>query len=132
MHIDEWWGVTLTGDKKAVKALSELMNINKALFQKLYKERVDTIEELVNKVYEKTPVHERLFLDFVREHLPNLRRYLQIKLPSNPQMISSIEYEIYISSAEIDCEYPYDARDCIITFFNRVPELIDLNKGKID
>ncbi|MEC0323739.1 hypothetical protein P8791_21740 [Bacillus subtilis] len=60
----------------------------------------------------------------IKSQLPNLKRCLQFELPYNSQLISSIEYEIYISSAETDCEYPYDARDCIITFFQRIPEII--------
>ncbi|AQS44226.1 hypothetical protein LSG23_09575 [Bacillus velezensis] len=124
----EWWGVTLTGNQKTVKALSELMGINKTLFQNLYKVQADTIEELVNKLYEQVPEYEKKFLKYLNEQLPNLRRYLQFELPYNLQLISSIEYEIYISDAEIDCEYPHDARDCIITFFQRVPEIIDLHK----
>ncbi|MBG8575287.1 hypothetical protein [Bacillus subtilis] len=124
----EWWGVILTGNQKTVKALSELLDINKALFQNLYKVQADTIEELVNKLYELVPEYEKKFLNYVNEQLPNLRRYLQVELPYNPKLVSSIEYEIYISSAEIDCEYPFDARGCIITFFQRVPEIIDLYK----
>ncbi|MED4848315.1 hypothetical protein [Bacillus atrophaeus] len=126
--MDKWWGVTLSGDEKAVKALSELMDINKTLFENLYKEKADTIEEHVRKLYEHVPEYETKFLEFIDDQLPNLRRYLQFELPYNPQLISSIEYEIYISSAEIDCEYPFDARGCIITFFQRVPEIIDLHK----
>ncbi|WP_332276261.1 hypothetical protein [Bacillus subtilis] len=124
----EWWGVTLTGNQKTVKALSELMDINKALFENLYKVQADKIEELVNKLYEQVPEYEKKFLKYVNEQLPNLRRCLQVELSYNAQLISSIEYEIYISSAEIDCEYPYDARDCIITFFQRAPEMIDFYK----
>ncbi|MDR4182351.1 hypothetical protein [Bacillus subtilis] len=124
----EWWGVTLTGDEIAINALSELMDINKALFENLYKVQADTIEELVNKLYEQVPEYEKKFLNYVNEQLPNLRRYLKVELPYNPKLVSSIEYEIYISSAEIDCEYPFDARGCIITFFQRVPEIIDLYK----
>ncbi|KAF2421594.1 hypothetical protein [Bacillus subtilis] len=124
----EWWGVTLTGNQKTVKALSELMDINKALFQNLYKVQADTIEELVNKLYEQVPEYEKKFLKYLNEQLPNLRRYLQVELPYSAQLISSIEYEIYISSAEIDCEYPFDARGCIITFFQRIPEIIGLYK----
>lgn len=120
----EWWGVTLTGNQKTVKALSELMDINKTLFQNLYKVQADTIEELVNKLYEQVPEYEKKFLKYVNEQLPNLRGYLQVELPYNPKLISSIEYEIYISSAEIDCEYPFDARGCIITFFQWIPEII--------
>ncbi|WP_142353854.1 hypothetical protein, partial [Bacillus velezensis] len=41
----KWWGVTLTGNQKTVKALSELMTINKTLFENLYKVQSDTIEE---------------------------------------------------------------------------------------
>ncbi|AMR46939.1 hypothetical protein ACMX8W_10765 [Bacillus subtilis] len=124
----EWWGVTMTGNQKTVKALSELMDINKTLFENLYKVQTDTIEELVNKLYEQVPGYEKKFLKYVNEHLPILKRCLQFELPYNPQLISSIKYEIYISSAEIDCEYPFDARGCIITFFQRVPEIIDLYK----
>ncbi|MCY8997962.1 hypothetical protein [Bacillus inaquosorum] len=127
----EWWGVTLTGNQKTIKALSELMDINKTLFENLYKVQADTIEELVNKLYEQVPEYEKKFLKFVNEQLPNLRKYLQFELPYNPQLISSIEYEIYISGAEIDCEYPFDARDCIITFFQRLPEIIDLYKEEL-
>ncbi|MED0777555.1 hypothetical protein P4T08_18115 [Bacillus siamensis] len=126
--MDKWWGVTLSGDEKAVKALSELMDINKALFENLYKVQADTIEEHVNKLYEQVPEYEKKFLKFVNEQLPNLKRYLQHELPYNPHLICSIQYDIYISGAEIDCEYPLDARDCIITFFQRVPEIIDLYK----
>ncbi|MGD1413457.1 hypothetical protein [Bacillus stercoris] len=126
--MDKWWGVTLNGDERAVKALSELMDINKTLFENLYKVQTDTIEELVNKLYEQVPDYEKKFLKYVNEQLPNLKRYLQVELPYSAQLISSIEYEIYISSAEIDCEYPFDARDCIITFFQRAPEIIDLYK----
>ncbi|MEN4815337.1 hypothetical protein ABEG99_18745 [Bacillus velezensis] len=126
--MDKWWGVTLNGNERAVKALSELMDINKTLFENLYKVQVDTIEELVNKLYEQVPEYEKKFVKYVNERLPNLRRCLQFELPYNPQLISSMEYEIYISSAEIDCEYPYDARGCIITFFQRVPEMINLYK----
>lgn len=126
MHLDKWWGVTLNGDERAVKALSELMDINKTLFENLYKVHANTIEEHVNKLYEQVPEYEKKFLKFVNEQLPNLKRYLQFEIPYNPQLISSIEYEIYISGAEIDCEYPFDARGCIITFFQRVPEIIDL------
>ncbi|WP_131796889.1 hypothetical protein [Bacillus spizizenii] len=126
--MDKWWGVTLNGDERAVKALSELMNINKALFENLYKVHANTIEEHVNKLYEQVPEYEKKFLKYVNEQLPNLKRYLQVELPYSAQLISSIEYEIYISSAEIDCEYPFDARDCIITFFQRAPEIIDLYK----
>ncbi|UIS26610.1 hypothetical protein Goe14_01660 [Bacillus phage vB_BsuS-Goe14] len=128
----EWWGVTLTGNQKTVKALSELMDINKALFQNLYKVQADTIEELVNKLYEQVPEYEKKFLKYVNEQLPNLRRCLQVELPYNTQLISSIEYEIYISSAEIDCEYPFDARDCIITFFQRIPEIIGSYKEELN
>ncbi|RJS52974.1 hypothetical protein CJ480_14680 [Bacillus subtilis] len=128
MHLDKWWGVTLNGDERAVKALSELMDINKTLFENLYKVQTDTIEELVNKLYEQVPDYEKKFLKYVNEQLPNLKRYLQVELPYSAQLISSIEYEIYISSAEIECEYPFDARDCIITFFQRAPEIIDLYK----
>ncbi|MCY8122419.1 hypothetical protein P8860_22220 [Bacillus spizizenii] len=124
----EWWGVTLNGNEKAVKALSELLDINKALFENLYKVQAQTIEELVNKLYEQVPEYEKKFLKYVNEQLPNLKRYLQVELPYNAQLISSIEYEIYISSAEIDCEYPFDARGCIITFFQWVPEIIGLYK----
>ncbi|AYK63173.1 hypothetical protein [Bacillus subtilis] len=124
----EWWGVTLTGNQKTVKALSELMDINKTLFENLYKVQTDTIEELVNKLYEQVPGYEKKFLKYVNEQLPNLKRYLQVELPYSAQLISSIEYEIYISSAEIDCEYPFDARGCIITFFQRAPAIIDLYK----
>lgn len=120
----EWWGVTLTGDEIAINALSELMDINKALFENLYKVQADTIEELVNKLYEQVPEYEKKFLNYVNDHLPILKRCLQFELPYNPQLISSIEYENYISSAEIDCEYPFDARDCIITFFQRMQEII--------
>ncbi|CAI6267775.1 hypothetical protein [Bacillus subtilis] len=77
----EWWGVTLTGNQKTVKALSELMDINKALFQNLYIVQADTIEELVNKLYEQVPEYEKKFLKYVNEQLPNLRRYLQVELP---------------------------------------------------
>ena len=127
-----WWGVTLTGSTKTVKALSELMEINKELFENLYKVQIDTIEELVNKLYEQVPEYEKKFLKYVNEQLPNLRRCLQVELPYNTQLISSIEYEIYISGAEIDCEYPFDARGCIITFFQRVPEIIDLHREELD
>ncbi|WP_142396854.1 hypothetical protein [Bacillus atrophaeus] len=130
--MDEWWGVTLSGDKKAVKALSKLMVINKMLFENLYKEKANTIEEHVNKIYEKVPKYERLFMDFVREQLPNLKRYLQMNLPYNPQLISSIEYDIYISGAEVDCQYPGDARGCIITFFQRTPEIIELYREELN
>ncbi|WP_340191450.1 hypothetical protein [Bacillus amyloliquefaciens] len=123
-----WWGVTLTGNQKTVKALSELMEINKTLFENLYKVHANTIEEHVNKLYEQVPEYEKKFLKFVNEQIPNLRMCLQFELPYNPQLISSIEYEIYISGAEIDCEYPFDARGCIITFFQRVPEIIDLHR----
>lgn len=108
------------------------MDINKTLFENLYKVHANTIEEHVNKLYEQIPEYEKKFLKFVNEQLPNVKRYLQFELPYNHQLISSIEYEIYISSAEIDCEYPYDARDCIITFFQRVPEIIDLHKGELN
>lgn len=54
----EWWGVTLNGNQKAVKALSKLMDINKVLFENLYKVQADTIEELVNKLYEQVPEKE--------------------------------------------------------------------------
>ncbi|KDE22839.1 hypothetical protein EF83_15630 [Bacillus subtilis] len=118
----------MTGDEIAINALSELMDINKALFENLYKVQADTIEELVNKLYEQVPEYEKKFLNYVNEHLPILKRCLQFELPYNPQLISSIEYEIYISSAEIDCEYPFDARGCIITFFQRMQEIIDLYK----
>lgn len=128
MHLDKWWGVTLNGDERAVKALSELMDINKTLFENIYKVHANTIEEHVNKLYDKVPEYEKKFLKFINNQLPNLKRYLQFELPYSPQLMSSIEYEIYISSAEIDCEYPYDARGCIITFFQRVPEIIDLYK----
>lgn len=128
MHLDKWWGVTLNGDERAVKALSELMDINKTLFENIYKVHANTIEEHVNKLYEQVPDYEKKFLKYVNEQLPNLKRYLQVELPYSAQLISSIEYEIYISSAEIDCEYPFDARDCIITFFQRAPEIIDLYK----
>ncbi|WEY79752.1 hypothetical protein P5667_11515 [Bacillus velezensis] len=127
-----WWGVTLTGNQKTVKALSELMEINKTLFENLYKVHANTIEEHVNKLYEQVPEYEKKFLKFVNEQIPNLRMCLQFELPYNPQLISSIEYEIYISGAEIDCQYPYDARDCIITFFQRVPELINLYREVLD
>lgn len=128
MHLDKWWGVTLNGDERAVKALSELMDINKTLFENIYKVHANTIEEHVNKLYDKVPEYEKKFLKFINNQLPNLKRYLQFELPYSPQLMSSVEYEIYISSAEIDCEYPYDARGCIITFFQRVPEIIDLYK----
>ncbi|MCY7919027.1 hypothetical protein [Bacillus vallismortis] len=128
----EWWGVTLTGNQKTIKALSELMDINKTLFENLYKVQADTIEELVNKLYEQVPEYEKKFLKYVNEQLPNLRRYLQVELPYNPQLISSIEYEIYISSAEIDCEYPFDARGCIITFFQRMQEIIGSYKEDLN
>ncbi|ATC53282.1 MULTISPECIES: hypothetical protein [Bacillus amyloliquefaciens group] len=128
----KWWGVTLTGNQKTVKALSELMTINKTLFENLYKVQSDTIEELVNKLYEQVPEYEKKFLKFVNEQIPNLRMCLQFELPYNPQLISSIEYEIYISGAEIDCEYPHDARDCIITFFQRIPEIIGSYKEELD
>ncbi|MGY8613866.1 hypothetical protein [Bacillus velezensis] len=124
----EWWGVTLTGNQKTVKALSELMDINKTLFENIYKVHANTIEEHVNKLYDQVPEYEKKFLKFVNSQLPNLRICLQFELPYNPQLISSIEYEIYISGAEIDCEYPFDARGCIITFFQRVPEIINLYK----
>lgn len=114
----------MTGDEIAINALSELMDINKALFENLYKVQADTIEELVNKLYEQVPEYEKKFLNYVNDHLPILKRCLQFELPYNPQLISSIEYENYISSAEIDCEYPFDARDCIITFFQRMQEII--------
>ncbi|MCP9298330.1 hypothetical protein [Bacillus halotolerans] len=114
----KWWGVTLTGNQKTVKALSELMDINKTLFENLYKVQADTIEELVNKLYEQFPEYEKKFLKFVNEQLPNLKRCLQFELPYNSQLISSIEYEIYISSAETDCEYPYDARVALLLSFN--------------
>ncbi|MEC1408877.1 hypothetical protein [Bacillus halotolerans] len=126
--MDKWWGVTLNGDERAVKALSELMDINKTLFENIYKVHANTIEEHVNKLYDKVPEYEKKFLKFINNQLPNLKRYLQFELPYSPQLMSSVEYEIYISSAEIDCEYPYDARGCIITFFQRVPEIIDLYK----
>nr|CAF1786746.1 hypothetical protein NRS6116_04287 [Bacillus subtilis] len=77
MHLDKWWGVTLNGDERAVKALSELMNINKALFENLYKVHANTIEEHVNKLYEKVPEYEKKFLKFVNSQLPNLKRCLQ-------------------------------------------------------
>ncbi|WP_339181896.1 hypothetical protein NST56_10645 [Bacillus sp. FSL R5-0560] len=128
----EWWGVTLTGNQKTVKALSELMEINKALFENLYKVQTDTIEELVNKLYEQVPDYEKKFLKYVNEQLPNLKRYLQVELPYSAQLISSIEYEIYISSAEIDCEYPFDARGCIITFFQRMQEIIGSYKEDLN
>ncbi|MCA1233217.1 hypothetical protein LBW83_16515 [Bacillus velezensis] len=126
--MDKWWGVTLNGDEGAVKALSELMDINKTLFENLYKVHANTIEEHVNKLYELVPEYEKKFLKYINEQLPNLKRCLQFELPYDPQLISSIEYEIYISGAEIDCEYPFDARGCIITFFQRVPEIIDLHR----
>lgn len=128
MHLDKWWGVTLNGDERAVKALCELMDINKTLFENLYKVHANTIEEHVNKLYEQVPEYEKKFLKYINEQLPNLKRCLQFELPYDPQLISSIEYEIYISGAEIDCEYPFDARGCIITFFQRVPEIIDLHR----
>ncbi|MCC9021692.1 hypothetical protein [Bacillus nakamurai] len=123
-----WWGVTLNGNKGVVKALVQLLDINKTLFENLYKVQADTIEELINKLYERVPEYEKKFLKFANEQLPNLKRCLQFELPYNPQLISSIEYEIYISGAEIDCEYPFDARGCIINFFQRVPDIIDLYK----
>lgn len=132
MHLDKWWGVTLSGDEKAVKALSELMDINKALFENLYKVQADTIEEHVKKLYEQVPEYEKKFLKFVNEQLPNLKRYLQYELPYNPHLICGIQYDIYISGAEIDCEYPHDARDCIITFFQRIPEIIGSYKEELD
>lgn len=132
MHLDKWWGVTLSGDEKAVKALSELMDINKALFENLYKVQADTIEEHVKKLYEQVPEYEKKFLKFVNEQLPNLKRYLQYELPYNPHLICKIQYDIYISGAEIDCEYPHDARDCIITFFQRIPEIIGSYKEELD
>lgn len=119
----DWWGVTLTGKYKTVKTLYQLMEINKELFENLYKVQIDTIEELVNKLYEQVPEYEKKFLKYVNEQLPNLKRYLQVELPYSAQLISSIEYEIYISSAQIDCEYPFDARGCIITFFQRMQEI---------
>ncbi|UJE04108.1 hypothetical protein [Bacillus subtilis] len=128
----KWWGVTLTGNQKTVKALSELMDINKTLFENLYKVQADTIEEHVNKLYERVPEYEKKFLKFVNEQLPNLRMCLQFELPYSAQLISSIEYEIYISSAEIDCEYPFDARGCIITFFQRMQEIIGLYKEELN
>ncbi|WAT23455.1 hypothetical protein O0R52_21995 (plasmid) [Bacillus halotolerans] len=124
----KWWGITLNGNEKTVKALSKLLGIIKTLFENLYKVQANTIEKHVRKLYEHVPEYETKFLEFVNEQLPNLRGYLQIELPYNPQLISSIEYEIYISSAEIDCEYPFDARGCIITFFQRIPEIIGLYK----
>ncbi|WJM64445.1 hypothetical protein [Bacillus velezensis] len=130
--MDKWWGVTLSGDEKAVKALSELMDINKALFENLYKVQADTIEEHVKKLYEQVPEYEKKFLKFVNEQLPNLKRYLQYELPYNPHLICSIQYDIYISGAEIDCEYPHDARDCIITLFQRIPEIIGSYKEELD
>ncbi|QIW80101.1 hypothetical protein [Bacillus tequilensis] len=126
--MDKWWGVTLNGDERAVKALCELMDINKTLFENLYKVHANTIEEHVNKLYELVPEYEKKFLKYINEQLPNLKRCLQFELPYDPQLISSIEYEIYIAGAEIDCEYPFDARGCIITFFQRVPEIIDLHR----
>ncbi|MCY9038867.1 hypothetical protein MOE77_18380 [Bacillus inaquosorum] len=128
----EWWGVTLTGNQKTVKALSELMEINKALFENLYKVQTDTIEELVNKLYEQVPDYKKKFLKYVNEQLPNLKRYLQVELPYSAQLISSIEYEIYISSAEIDCKIPFDARGCIITFFQRMQEIIGSYKEDLN
>ncbi|WP_152425464.1 hypothetical protein [Bacillus subtilis] len=119
----DWWGVTLTGKYKTVKTLYQLMDINKTLFENLYKVQADSIEELVNKLYEQVPEYEKKFLKYVNEQLPNLKRYLQVELPYSAQLISSIEYEIYISSAQIDCEYPFDARGCIITFFQRMQEI---------
>ncbi|WJM63829.1 hypothetical protein QTN46_09545 [Bacillus amyloliquefaciens] len=127
-----WWGVTLTGSMKTVKSLSELMEINKELFENLYKVQTDTIEEHVKKLYEQVPEYEKKFLKFVNEQLPNLKRYLQYELPYNPHLICSIQYDIYISGAEIDCEYPHDARDCIITFFQRIPEIIGSYKEELD
>ncbi|XAK55538.1 hypothetical protein AAHT66_15410 [Bacillus inaquosorum] len=127
-----WWGVTLTGSLKTVKALSELMEINKELFENLYKVQTDSIEELVNKLYEQVPEYEKKFLKYVNEQLPILKRCLQFELPYNPKLISSIEYENYISSAEIDCEYPFDARDCIITFFQRIPEIFGSYKEELN
>lgn len=98
MHLDKWWGVTLNGDERAVKALSELMDINKTLFENLYKVQTDTIEELVNKLYEQVPDYEKKFLKYVNEQLPNLKRYLQVELPYSAQLISSIEYEIFANT----------------------------------
>lgn len=128
MHLDKWWGVTLNGDEKTVKALSELMDINKTLFENLYKVHANTIEEHVNKLSEQVSEYEKLFLNFINEQLPILKRCLQFELPSSPQLIASIEYEIYISSAEVDCKYPFDARGCIIDFFKQIPEMINSYK----
>ncbi|MCY9308863.1 hypothetical protein MOF23_07750 [Bacillus inaquosorum] len=124
----DWWGVTLTGKYKTVKTLYQLMDINKKLFENLYKVQANTIKELVNKLYEQVPDYEKKFLKYVNEQLPILKRSLQFELPSSPQLIASIEYEIYISSAEVDCKYPFDARGCIIDFFKQVPEMINLYK----
>ncbi|MDQ4712041.1 hypothetical protein ACR6EC_20425 [Bacillus subtilis] len=128
----DWWGVTLTGKYKTVKTLYQLMDINKKLFENLYKVQADTIEELVNKIYEQVPEYEKKFLNFINKQLPILKRCLQFELPYSAQLISSIEYEIYISSAEIDCEYPFDARGCIITFFQRMQEIIGLYKEELN
>ncbi|MCY9156352.1 hypothetical protein [Bacillus haynesii] len=129
MNFDDWWGVTLSGDQKTVFALKDVMTVTKSIFENLYKEKTHTIEELVSKTYEKAPNHEKLFLNYISKRLPELKRNLQIELPADPQLLSSIEYEIYISSAEIDCYCPEDSRDCIISFFSKVLDLNDFLKN---
>ncbi|MEC1393702.1 hypothetical protein P9D26_10190 [Bacillus velezensis] len=84
----DWWGVTLTGKYKTVKTLYQLMVINKALFENLYKVQSDTIEEHVNKLYDQVPEYEKKFLKFVNSQLPNLRMCLQFELPYNPQLFT--------------------------------------------
>ncbi|TWK86261.1 hypothetical protein CHCC20333_3303 [Bacillus paralicheniformis] len=126
MSVRKWFGLE---DRYYLKnkinwCLDELLNqYHQALHNYFEIEDSKDVMDFKKKVNEKNlEKHDEIFVEWLfKEGIPAFK-ILNNTILDDPQLIASLEYQLYILEPELDMEYPDDLRDCLITIPNSITE----------
>ncbi|MHC8514500.1 hypothetical protein [Sporosarcina sp. ITBMC105] len=124
----EWYGVKCqtSNTTKQYEVISELLSMYADAITKYFSvtnsSDYSSIESLDKTKLSKD---KQLFLEwFIVKGLPFLKSLAELHLPDNVELISKIEYDMYILEEEMDFQYPDDVRSTLINIVNDMPEYI--------
>ncbi|MED5223227.1 hypothetical protein [Bacillus safensis] len=126
MGVRSWFGLNdqFYLEDEINHCLDELLNqYRQALHNYFGIEQTDNIKQFQDEVNAKSwKNHEMTFIKWLFDDGIKAFEILNNKISNDPQLISSIRYQIYILEPEVANEYPDDLRDCLISIPDSISE----------
>ncbi|MGR0121280.1 hypothetical protein [Bacillus halotolerans] len=126
MSVRSWFGLDeqFYLENEINHCLDELLNqYRQALHNYFGIDHSENITQFRSKVMAKSwGKHEMMFIKWLFDEGIKAFEILNNKITNDPQLISSLEYQLYVLEPELENEYPDDLRDCLISIPDSISE----------